>query len=143
MIDPNHDNPWQEFEFYANQRIMLISYYSILFSLYVICASYLLVQFPYPRNTEEYAVIILSTFFIIITGIFWYLDIKNRQLIQQAKATLITLEKENPMGYIKNIIRQKKTPQSMRYTYFLKTLFIFSFLFTIILFSYAIYHLTP
>jgi hypothetical protein len=105
------DHAWRYFELHANQRISLIRYYIIFYSLYLSGCGYLFVQHDWIIN---HSTIIkpLSFVFIIITVIFYILDNRNRTLIHIAEKSLRELEKE--MGYQNpyNIFTVENEPSS-------------------------------
>lgn len=82
------DHAWKYFELHANQRISLIRYFVILFSLYITTIGYLLIRFCHSGLTEELTTIIFSMVFIALTWIFKCLDARNRDLIHLAEEAL-------------------------------------------------------
>jgi hypothetical protein len=85
---------WRYFELHANQRLSLIRYYILLYTLYISGCGYFFVRSANKAVQLPDLITPISIAFICITIIFYILDNRNRQLIKLAEASLIEREKE-------------------------------------------------
>lgn len=102
------DHAWQYFSLHANQRISLVRYFIIFFSLYITAAGYLLVRFPCVGIIEELSVIVLSIVFVSITKIFKHLDARNCSLIHLAEESLREIEVKHKFDGSECIFNKEK-----------------------------------
>lgn len=107
---------WDYFELHAKQRLTTFNYYIVISTL--IATGYLIVIKDIPILS-----LILSIILILLSLIFWKLDIRNKQLINNSENALKYIESKDAIGdknndepHILNIFRyeEKQTSKMKR-----------------------------
>lgn len=138
-----YDHAWRYFELHATQRISLIRYYIIVLSLYVTSAGYLVTKFSLKSCTEEIGVIFFSVILVFLTIIFWFLDNRNRRLIQLAEKSLRSQERSSNLESEHRIfIREQRISRcSIRHTHCFRALFILAIISAVVISLYSSWHI--
>lgn len=103
-----YEHLWKYFQLHANQRISLIRYFIVFFTIYITGSGYLLVRFRFEGHIEEIAVIFFSIIFILITIEFKCLDSRNRELIHLAEDSLRKIEENSDLDKHERIFTKEK-----------------------------------
>ena len=118
---------WEHFKIHADQRIKAFNFFIIL-SIFADSGSITALA----KESPDFILIVLGIFIVLLSCIFWVLDVRSHSLVRLSYKGLIKYEKSLPI-YSRLFTKDSRMKKGIfRYTFAFSALFIIQILFGVL-----------